>query len=230
TPGFWWVDDLAGSPAEMGGIGGTSISTPMWAGISKLIAQISSGRLGTMNARIYALGALGNASKSGLRDVTSGTNGFNGVAGYSAGPGYDLTTGWGSPDVQTFETAFLSVATPTATATPTTSITFVGQGPLTDSSTKVTSIPVTLPAGVQPGDTLIAQMIIHDGTGSDIPNFPSGWSSIRNDSVGGGSSNQATSWLYYKVAGASEPALYTWTVSSNFAVGVMGAWRGASLL
>ena len=40
TPGFWWVDDLSGSPAEMGGIGGTSISTPMWAGISKLIAQI----------------------------------------------------------------------------------------------------------------------------------------------------------------------------------------------
>ncbi len=230
TPGFWWVDDLSGSPAEMGGIGGTSISTPMWGGISKLIAQLAGGRIGSMNPRIYALGAMGDATKSGLRDVTTGSNGFNGVAGFSAGPGYDLTTGWGSPDVKTFETAFLSVATPTATPTPTTTIAYVGQGPLTDSNSAVTSIPITLPTGVQQGDTLIAQIIVHDGTGSDIPTPPGGWSSIRNDSVGGGSSNQATSWLYYRTAGASEPGSYTWTITSNFAVGVMGAWRGASLL
>ncbi len=230
TPGFWWVDDLSGSPAEMGGIGGTSISTPMWAGISKLIAQISGNRVGNMNPRIYALGALGDATKSGLRDVTTGSNNFHGVAGYSAAPGFDLTTGWGSPDVQTFETAFLSAATPTATATPTTSITFVGQGPLTDSSSAVTTVPVSLPSGVQQGDTLIAQIIVHDATGSDVPTHPGGWSSIRNDSVGGGTSNQATSWLYYRTAGGSEPGSYTWTITSNFAVGVMGAWRGASLL
>ena len=85
-----------------------------------------------MNPRIYQLGALGDASKSGLRDVLSGSNGFNGVPGFSAGAGFDLTTGWGSPDVQTFETAFLTLkvsptatatatrtATPTSTATPT---------------------------------------------------------------------------------------------------------------
>ena len=229
TPGFFWVEDQSGSPAEMCCIGGTSISTPVWAGIaklisSKLIAQSKSGRLGALNARIYQLGSIANAAQSGLRDVLTGSNGFNGVAGFTAGAGYDLTTGWGSPDVQTFETAFLTAATPTATATPTTSISFVGAGPLTDSSTALTTVTVSRPAGVQAGDVMIAQIIVHDGTGSDVPTAPGGWSSIRHDSINSG--NQATSWLYDKVAGASEPASYNWTITSNFAAGAMGAWRG----
>ena len=85
---------------------------------------------------------------------------------------------------------------------------------------------VDLPAGVEPGDALIAQIIIHDGAGTDVPTAPGGWTTIRHDSVN--SSNQATSWLYYHVAGASEPASYSWTISPNFAAGVMGDWRGAS--
>lgn len=40
--------------------------------------------------------------------------------------------------------------------------------------------------------------------------------------------NQATSWLYYKVAGSNEPASYGWNITSNWAAGAMGAWRGAS--
>ena len=181
-----------------------------------------------MNARIYAARwHSATPSKSGLRDVTTGSNGFNGVAGYSAAAGLRSDHRLGLSRCEDLRDGIsLRRLPPTATATPTTTITFVGQGPLTDSSTAVTTIPVSLPAGVQAGDTLIAQIIVHDGTGSDIPTSPSGWSSIRNDSVGSGSSNQATSWLYYKVAGASEPASYTWTIASNFAVGVMGAWRG----
>ena len=53
-----------------------------------------------------------------------------------------------------------------------------------------------------------------------------GWTSIRHDAVNSG--NKATSWLYYKIAGANEPASYGWNISSNWAAGVMGAWRGAS--
>jgi hypothetical protein len=229
TPGFYWVDDQSGSPAQMCCIGGTSISTPMWAGVSKLISQLDrGGRLGNMTPKIYLLGALGNASQSGLRDVLTGNNSFNGVAGYSAGPGYDQTTGWGSPDIQTFESAFLSVATPSATPTPSTSISFVGAGPLTDSSTALTTVTIALPSGVQAGDTLIAQVVVHDGIGSDVPTAPAGWNSIRHDSISD-AGNLATSWLYYRIAGASEPASYGWNISSNFAVGVMGAWKGTAL-
>ena len=120
-----------------------------------------------------------------------------------------------------------ATAMPTATATPSSSITFVGAGPLADYSTAVTTVTVGLPTGVQSGDTLIAQIIVYDGSASDVPTPPSGWTGIRHDAVSNG--NQATSWLYYKVAGANESASYGWNISSNWAAGVMGAWRGASV-
>jgi hypothetical protein len=233
TPGFFWVTDRSGVPEQTCCIGGTSISTPMWAAVSKLIAEIAGPpyRLGAMNPRIYQLGGLGNASSSGLRDVVMGNNSFNGVAGFTAAPGYDLASGWGSPDVQTFESAYLFATippTPSPAPTPSPNITFVGAGPLTDSTTALTTVTVALPSGVEAGDTMIAQIVVYDGTASDVPTRPSGWSSIRNDAVNGG--NEATSWLYYKVAGANEPASYSWNISSNFAVAVMGAWRGTTLV
>jgi kumamolisin len=55
--------------------------------------------VGNINARLYALGPLSNTSSSGLHDVTIGNNSFNGVPGYSAKPGYDRATGWGTPDI-----------------------------------------------------------------------------------------------------------------------------------
>jgi hypothetical protein len=118
-------------------------------------------------------------------------------------------------------------ATPTATATPSSGITFVGASTLTDSSTAITSIVVAVPAGVAAGDTMLAQIVVFDGTGANVPTAPSGWTMVRHDSVNG--PNQETSWLYYRVAGANEPASYTWTISSNFAAGAMGDWRGASI-
>ena len=232
TPGFYWVDDNDGTPVIDCCIGGTSVSAPVWSGVAKLIAELANGRLGNMNPRVYTLGALNDASRSGLRDVVSGNNSYNGVVGFSAVPGFDLSTGWGSPDVETFETAYLSASippspTPTATPTPSSGITFVGVSSLTGSSTAVTAISVSAPAGIRQGDTMIAQIIVHDGTASDVPAPPAGWASIRHDAVS--NLNQATSWLYYKTAGAGEPSSYTWSISSNFAAGLIGAWRGASM-
>ncbi len=130
APGFFWVDASFGVPVLRCCIGGTSISAPVWAGYAKLISQLGGvqGRIGNMNPRIYQLGAMGDESQSGLRDVLTGNNAFNGVPGFNAGAGYDLTTGFGSPDVQTFAAAFLASTftatpthTPTATSTPTSS-------------------------------------------------------------------------------------------------------------
>jgi subtilase family serine protease len=93
--------------------GGTSIATPMWAGVSRLIAQAQGvTRLGNINARLYELGNLQSAA-SGLHDITAGTNDNNGIPGYSAGAGYDLVTGWGSPDIARLVAAF-----PGAVASP----------------------------------------------------------------------------------------------------------------
>jgi kumamolisin len=80
--------------------GGTSLSAPVWAGICARINQLRNNRgnssLGLLGPKIYPL--LGS---SDFRDITSGSNGA-----YSAGPGFDLCTGIGVPDVNNLVFAF----------------------------------------------------------------------------------------------------------------------------
>ena len=111
APGFWIAKDTNGQPALDVPWGGTSIAAPMWAGVARLISQKArrpgkprapNPRLGNMNLEIYKLGA----AARGLRDVTTGNNNFNGVTGFSAGVGYDQTTGWGTADITSFVNAY----------------------------------------------------------------------------------------------------------------------------
>jgi kumamolisin len=76
------------------GIGGTSWSAPVWAGICALIneARKNAGKpmLPFLNPLLYPL--LGTPA---FRDITAGSNGaFHGT------PGYDQVTGIGSPNVK----------------------------------------------------------------------------------------------------------------------------------
>ena len=81
-------------------LGGTSFGAPIFAGIAQLVAQSKSlTRVGNINSNLYQLGSTGSAA---IRDVTSGNNGFHGTPGFSAGLGFDLATGWGTPDVAAF--------------------------------------------------------------------------------------------------------------------------------
>ncbi len=84
-------------------IGGTSLATPLMAGIVALADQVARRRLGQINPALYAIG---DAPGSGITDITSGetTVSFTNpdgvahtVAGFTAVPGYDLATGLGSP-------------------------------------------------------------------------------------------------------------------------------------
>jgi hypothetical protein len=253
SPGVYWADDQNGTAAITCCIGGTSLSAPLWAGFASVIGQEVGHRLGNLNLIIYPL-ANSIYNTAGFHDVTAGNNNFNGVTGFNAGPGYDQVSGWGTIDFDLFANAvknFVGVtssptptgtpvatatptrtptatatATPTATATSTSGITFVAAGPLADYSSQVSTVTVGAPSGIRSGDVLVAQIIVFDGTGSDVPAAPSGWTSIRHDAVSDG--DKETSWLYYKVAGAGEPSSYAWSISSNWAAGVMGAWRGAS--
>ena len=115
-PGFFVATQKTTDPAPTFALtGGTSIATPMWAGVSRLIAQAQGGtRLGNINSRLYELGNL-QSPNSGLHDVTVGNNINNGIPGYSAGVGYDLVTGWGSPDIAKLVAAFPGAA---ASSTP----------------------------------------------------------------------------------------------------------------
>jgi subtilase family serine protease len=101
TPGY--IVGVNGTVACCGG--GTSFASPYWAGIDALMEQLNGGRLGALNTNLYSL-ASSNAAANGIRDVTKGNNGFKGVKGFTAKPGYDQATGWGTPDISTFAHAY----------------------------------------------------------------------------------------------------------------------------
>jgi subtilase family serine protease len=86
--------------------GGTSEASPIFSGIVAMADQVAGHRLGDINGALYLLGAASQRPHSplhtGLVDVTSGDNTFAGVIGFPAGPGYDLSSGWGTIDAATF--------------------------------------------------------------------------------------------------------------------------------
>ena len=82
-------------------VGGTSVGTPEWAGILALANQArtaaGNGPLGQANAALYSVA---KNHPDAFHDITTGDNTFDpAFTGFSAGPGYDLTTGLGTPDV-----------------------------------------------------------------------------------------------------------------------------------
>jgi MYXO-CTERM domain-containing protein len=95
------------TPAGIAIVGGTSVASPLAAGIFASLAGDVGCKLGLgdIHATLYALGA---AQQSGgaapFHDITSGNNSFpdpkhQTITGFTAGPGYDLASGWGSLDV-----------------------------------------------------------------------------------------------------------------------------------
>ncbi|WP_319429872.1 S53 family peptidase [Mycobacterium sp. RTGN5] len=76
--------------------GGTSLSAPIWAGLTALmndyLVHNGGGPVGELNPLLYEIAQ--GARLPAFRDVTLGGNAVD-----DAGPGYDLVTGLGTPDV-----------------------------------------------------------------------------------------------------------------------------------
>jgi subtilase family serine protease len=76
--------------------GGTSFAAPMWAGYVALVNQqlVANGysTIGFISPYLYAFG-VSSSYGTDFHDITSGKSGS-----YSAVTGYDLVTGWGSPN------------------------------------------------------------------------------------------------------------------------------------
>jgi subtilase family serine protease len=77
--------------------GGTSAGSPQWAAITAIADQAAGHNLGYINAALYHAGQAKQTYATSFYDVTSGDNSFAGIAGFSAAPGWDATTGLGSP-------------------------------------------------------------------------------------------------------------------------------------
>jgi kumamolisin len=82
--------------------GGTSAATPLVASLLTLInANRPSGkRVGYVTPVLYQAGGKRGVTvgSAGCSDVVSGNNTTDRIGGYSAGPGYDAVSGWGTPN------------------------------------------------------------------------------------------------------------------------------------
>ena len=117
---------------------GTSAAAPSMAGVTALLNEKLGYPVGSINPEIYALG---QNQPSTFHDATPATSGVascdintpsmcnnsspgpteltGGQAGYPLTTGYDLVTGWGSPDIANFLNNFASaLPVPTVTVTP----------------------------------------------------------------------------------------------------------------
>ncbi len=138
--------------------GGTSFAAPMWAGYLALVNEqaVANGQptVGFINPALYTIG-LGSNYDNDFHDITSGSN------GYSATLGYDLATGWGSPNGSGLISDLLSTITapgfgltassPTLTAAP------GGSGTATISSTVLNGFKsaITLSASGEPSGVTV---------------------------------------------------------------------------
>jgi subtilase family serine protease len=88
--------------------GGTSAGSPQWAALVAMADQLARGRVGAINKVLYRVGKSPFASTF-FHDVTVGDNSVAGdagtpgtpITGYSAAPGFDMATGWGTPNATT---------------------------------------------------------------------------------------------------------------------------------
>jgi kumamolisin len=85
-------------------VGGTSAVAPLWSGLLALINAAGMKPVGYINPTLYQTVATSSGS---FRDITSGNNGD-----YSAGPGWDACTGWGSPIGTGLEAGLSGTAAP----------------------------------------------------------------------------------------------------------------------
>jgi subtilase family serine protease len=87
---------------QLGDFGGTSCAAPLWAAFTALVNQQAAANglppVGFINPAVYAIGKSA-AYRSDFHDITIANN-SNGHAQWSAVPGYDLCTGWGTPNGQ----------------------------------------------------------------------------------------------------------------------------------
>jgi len=185
--------------------GGTSFAAPLWAAYMALVNQQAAANhnapIGFINPDIYPL-ALGSGYAAGFHDITSGTSGS-----YSAVAGYDLVTGWGTPNGSGLINALSIIPTPpnfTILATPNTVLVPRGSHATSTISTTVSGgfdSALTLAASGQPSGVTVAFSpagIAAPGSGTSTmtmtaaSNAPTGKFTITVTASGGGTTHTAT--------------------------------------
>jgi len=162
-PSTGFIDYFTGNPdGSCGGIcdlawsaiGGTSVGPPLVSAMVAVAAQTCAvGRLGFLNPTLYAMASRG----TGFVDVTTGSNDLYGVGVYSAGPGYDMASGLGSPDPATFIPDLCPVALDVTNSSMT---------PSSTTATVASPVTITLHARDARGNALAGAVIHFNAAGA----------------------------------------------------------------
>jgi subtilase family serine protease len=101
---------------SVGVIGGTSCAAPLWAAFTALVNQQAAEQdrpsVGFLNPALYAIGQSVNYTNC-FHDITVGNNTTSGSPNaYYATNGYDLCTGWGSPNGNHLLNTFVALCGP----------------------------------------------------------------------------------------------------------------------
>lgn len=208
--------------------GGTSFAAPMWAGyialVNQQLANNGQGTIGFINPTLYAQnesgGSLTSAYTTDFHDITSGTSGS-----YSATTGFDLVTGWGSPNGTGLINALAPTATtPTFTLSVSPSSVSVVQGSSGSSTVTTTAVDgfdqaVSLTASGQPSGVTVTfnpASIAAPGSGTASVSLvvaagtATGTYPITVTATGGGVTQTATISL---TVTSSNPAAFTLSAS-----------------
>ena len=176
--------------------GGTSFATPMWAAYIALVNQQlkANGDLttGFINPTIYAQNVT-SVYATDFHDITSGTSGS-----YSAAVGYDLVTGWGSPN----GTGLINALAPTSTSPSFTISASPGSVSVVQGNSGTSTITTTVSGGF---DSAVALTASGQPTGVTVSFSPS---SIA--APGSGSSTMTLT-----VASTTATGTYTITISGT---------------
>jgi pseudomonalisin len=112
--GYLVVTGHTATVSGLGSVGGTSASSPSFAGLMALVNQKTATSWGNANTKFYSLANAQYASGGTVifHDVTSGNNSVPGVTGFSCGTGYDAVTGVGTVDASSMVNNWTGAATP----------------------------------------------------------------------------------------------------------------------
>jgi kumamolisin len=172
---------------QLMGCYGTSLATPIWAAIVALANEARAGKqmgpLGLLGPALYPL-----HGTDAFNDITSGSNGA-----YAAGPGYDLCTGLGTPNVSNLLAA---LTRPAPSGNPPVASLVAGA----PASAVATGTPVSLSVGA-----------------SGLGPFTYQWY------LDGVALPGATAALYSVAAGAQDAGVYSVTVSGPGGSTTLGA-------
>jgi pseudomonalisin len=175
-------------------VGGTSASSPAWAGIMALIDQKTSSTQGNANATFYPLAQQQPAS---FHDITAGNNTVPTVAGYVATRYYDLATGLGTPDAFVLVNHWASAVTPPLTL-----------------GVSATSLAIVLGASGTSTASTIAGGAFNSAVAMSVSGAPAGvTASLASATIG--APGTGTDVLTVTVAANATPGSYPLTITAS---------------